>query len=188
MSEGISSQRARRAEADYFHRRELESLASIRAAHQVRADREALAAALGAHDDEAVARLYTWGMRAASASLLEWLPAIEVAWLDGADDGERQLLRQRFGASPSWSAEAGRLLDEWLERRPSHGLFAAARRALRARLHGQPPDLRQAAIDRIVSTCIEAGQAAGGFFGFGALSGDERRHIEFIRQDLARPL
>lgn len=185
MLEPTAPARSRRAELDYFHRLDTELVDRARAAHLARQRQDELAAALGTHDAEAVNRLYVWGMRADSAALLEWLPALEVAWLDGADEGERQLFRERFNATAP-PAAARQLLEEWLARRPSHALFAAGRIAIRRRLQRQPEAERLASIDRIVRLCEDAGRAAGGVLGFGALSNDERHHIEYIRHDLER--
>jgi hypothetical protein len=125
-------------------------------------------------------------MRASNAVLVEWLPAVDVAWLDGADEAERDELRRRFTTDGRATGDGAALLDEWLAHRPARGLFAAGRRALRHRLHGLDDDARRAAIARIVAVCEAAGAAAGGFLGIGALSSDERRHIDFIRRELER--
>lgn len=185
MSDVPGTGKARRVEETYFHRHDRELLERARAAHHSQREQEALAAAIGSYDAEAIGCLHAWGMRADSAALLEWVPAIEVAWLDGLDDGERTVLRDGFAAAHA-GEPARRLLDEWLAHRPSHALFAAARRALRLQLQKLGDRERRNRIDRVAARCEEAGRAAGGMLGFGSLSGDERQHINFIRQDLAR--
>lgn len=44
---------------------------------------------------------------------IEWLPAVEVAWLDGAEEGERRAVRVHFNVDNRISAEGITVLDGW---------------------------------------------------------------------------
>lgn len=180
--------RPRTAEDEYFWRQDAEILARAGEALRIRVERAALADALGAHDLDAIDQLYSHGLRASTAAVVEWLPAVEVAWLDGMDEAERHALRVQFSSDDRASGAGLALLHGWLTQRPPHRLFAAGRSVLRDRLHALDDEGRGAALARIVAICEAAGRAAGGLFGLGALSSDERRHIELIRRDLAPPL
>lgn len=183
-----STDRSRLAEDEYFRRKDAETLHRAREAERVARERAALAEALGAPDPDACDQLQACGLRVSTTALVEWLPAVEVAWLDGADEAERHALRVHFNVDDRASAEGMALLDGWLTQRPSDRLFAAGRRALRTRLLTLDADEREALLARVLGLCEATGRAAGGYFGFGALSSDERSHIAVIQADLERPL
>lgn len=180
--------RSRRAEDAYFRRKEAELLHRAQEAERVAGERAGLARALGVPDAHACEPLYAHGLRASTAELVEWLPAVEVAWLDGADEAERHALRVHVTVDGRASAEGLALLDGWLTQRPPEELFVAGRLALKARLGALDADAREAAVGRIVAICEAIGRAAGGYFGLGSLSPDERRRINAIQGDLERPL
>ena len=188
MADIDTSDRSRLAEDEYFRRKDAEILHRAGEAERVARERAALAEALGALDPEACDQLHTCGVRASTTALVEWLPTVEVAWLDGADEAERHALRVHFNVDGRASAEGMALLDGWLTQRPSDELFAAGRRALRARLLTLGADEREAVLARVLAMCEATGRAAGGHFGLGALSSDERSHISVIQGDLRRPL
>jgi len=187
MNNIIAVERARVAEDDYFRRRDAEIVNRTQEAHRVRLEQAALAEALGAVDSEAVVLLHVQGVRQSTAAVVEWLPTVEVAWLDGADQAERHAVRVQFSAEDGTSEAGLALLDRWLTVCPPEDLFTAGRQALRSRLQALDADDRRAALARIVAICEAAGRAAGGYFGIGALSQNERRHIESIQRDLERP-
>ena len=151
-------------------------------------ERAALAEALGATDSDACGLLHAYGLRASTAALVEWLPAVEVAWLDGADEAERHALRVHFNVDDRVSAEGMALLDGWLAVRPSDRLFDAARLVLRARLLTLGAQEREALLAQVLALCEASGRSAGGCFGVGPLSSQERGRITAIQGDLERPL
>ena len=144
----------------------------------------ALVDALGVTDSSVVDVLYRHGLRAGTAFVLEWLPAVNVCWVDGADAGEQNALRVQLAADDRATVDGLELLDQWLTIRPPAEHFEAARRAIRLRLRGLDEDVRQATLDRIVAICEAAGRAGGASFGVGALSTRERRHIRLLRHEL----
>ena len=183
-----TTDRSRLAEDEYFRRRDADILHRAREAERLARERAALAQALGAPDVGAFEPLFAHGLRASTAALIEWLPAVELAWLDGTNEAERHALRGHFHGDDRASAEGTALLDGWLTRRPLDELFAAGRLALRARLPTLGADEREALVARVLALCEATGRAAGGYFGVGALSSHERSHISVIQGDLERPL
>ncbi|MFN7984990.1 MAG: hypothetical protein U0Q11_24365 [Vicinamibacterales bacterium] len=184
-------ERARRAEDDYFRRKDAELLAKARTTRSsvdsgaaVIHERRLLGDALGLHDTDVVFPLHEAGLRAATVGLLEWMPAIEVAWVDGVDAAEREELSRRFeeGAGPDGVGVS--LINEWLFSRPSHEAMDAARRALRHRVGLLDADSRADLMRRIATRCEIVGRASGGWFGLGMLSDDERETIDRIREGL----
>lgn len=130
--------------------------------------------------------LYANGLRAGTAAALEWIPAIDVCWLDGADAAERNAIRVQYAADDRATPEGIALLDGWLTTRPRPEFFEAGRRAIRLSLRLLDDDAREATLDRIVAICQAAGRAGGGADWATPLSPKERRHIDRIRRDLAR--
>jgi hypothetical protein len=176
-----TSDRSRALENEYIRRTEAERLAWSREVERVSLERAALAAALAEDDTDVVNRLYTHGLRASNAAVVEWLPAVEIAWLDGVSASERQVLRTQFAADEQATDAGAALLDEWLTQRPPETLLVAARRALSSRLRALDAGARHATLSRVVSRCEAVGRSAGGAFGIGALSSAERRRIDAIR-------
>ncbi len=144
----------------------------------------ALVAAVGLGDSTVIATLHDHGVRGGTVPALDWLPAVDVCWLDGAEVAERHALRVQFAADERSTPEGVELLDQWLTTRPPASLFAAGRRALRARLALLDPADRVEVVDRIVAMCEAAGRAAGADFGVSALSTNERDRIQQLRRDL----
>ena len=69
-----------------------------RAAGGRSAEVAALVAAVGLGDSTVIGTLYDHGVRGGTVPALEWLPAVDVCWLDGADVAERHALRVQFAA------------------------------------------------------------------------------------------
>lgn len=188
------TERARRAEDDYFRRRDAELMErALRArreeqqppAPSVNLEERALADALGVHDAVLVAPLYAAGFRAGHTALLDWMPAIDVAWIDDVDVHERHELKLQIAADPDGAAAGVRFLSQFLFVQPSEELMAAVRGVLRHQLHAMDPAARRERFLRILDRCETVGEASGGLLGMGALSLAERRHISAIRAGLA---
>jgi hypothetical protein len=192
MTESSMFDRSRRAEDEYFRRRDAELVAKARAALRlgpvdepaIDAELRELAEAIGLGQADLVVPLHTAGLRAENVALLEWLPAVEVAWIDDVDRREREALRTRFGEVADQGTNGTALLTEWLFVRPPHEAMIAARRVLRHQLESLDAGPRRDMLRRIVSRCQAVGRASGGLFGLGAISGDELDRINEIRDEL----
>lgn len=144
----------------------------------------ALVAALGLGDGDVVVTLFAHGLRAHTVPLVEWLPAVDVCWLDGADAAERHALRVQYASDDRSTTDGLTLIDRWLTERPPVRLFEAGRRALRARLAALDGEAREEMLATVVARCEAAGRAGGGGFGVGPLSHVERDRIHQLRRDL----
>jgi hypothetical protein len=184
------NERARLAEDDYFRRRDAELIERARLARaqppapvtERSAGEQALVDELHIEDPALVGALHAAGLDASNTSLLEWLPAIEVAWVDDVDMHEREELRRQYATDPASNGASLSLLTEWLFVRPPHEALLAARQALRRRLDALPEAERSARVRQIVRRCEVVGHASGGIFGLGALSWEEHDRIEAIRE------
>ena len=183
-------ERARQVENDYFRRRDAELLeraahatrrAALEQAHAV--ELNALSDALGVHDVLLVRALHDAGFRAGRTALLDWMPAIDVAWVDDLDMHERQALRLRIGADPRADEGLG-LITEFLFVRPDEALLETVREVLKRQLAAADPATRLERLRDILGRCEEVGVASGGSWLVGAVSADERLRIAAIRSKL----
>lgn len=74
---------------------------------------------------DVVDSLYAHGVRAETLAVLEWLPAVDVCWFDGAEAAELVAMRAQYLADPRATASGVTLLETWLTERPSWPLLAA---------------------------------------------------------------
>lgn len=184
--------RARRGEKIYSRRNEdtgtaharATSAARVEAASQAERDRRELGDVLGLHDPVVLDPLHSAGLTASTIGLLEWLPAVEIAWIDGVDRRERDELSRQFGQAAGDEGVGVTLLHEWLFDRPPHEALIAAKQALRYTLERLDAPARHAMLHRIAARCETVGRASGGWFGIGAQSDTERAQAERIREDL----
>ena len=185
------TERARRAEDDYFRRKDAELIERATRGQAAGddsaagAEHRALAQALGVREGGSVERLYAAGFRPANVALLDWLPAIDVAWADGLDMIERHALRSRIAADPRADHASLTTITEWLFVEPAPELMDAARDVLRQQLATTEPPARRARLDAILARCEAVGEASGGIWLVGAVSGEERRRISAVRVGLA---
>jgi tellurite resistance protein len=110
------------------------------------------------------------------------LPALEVAWSDGAvgkAEGEllkAQLRRHSDGQQPS--AEAIAKLDDFLLTRPPDHVFDLARQAAQIAM-SEAGESRELAT-RIVAEARAVAEAGGGLLGLGTVSTPERRALDAL--------
>ena len=176
----LLGERGRSLEADYFRRRDQELLERAREQEAAAERRRQLAAALGIDDEAVIKGLVALGFDAATAPLLDIVPAIQVAWSDGTLPAQERAEIERILARPELqpaAKAAGRMVAEWLSRQPRAELFRLATEALRLRAARLDPDARTQLVSRIISDCKAVAAASGGVFGLGALSSAEADRI-----------
>ena len=124
------------------------------------------------------------GLTPAAAAALEWLPALEIAWIGGVVPAERDCLLSLAEAS-AISAEARTLIAAWCDVQPDGPAFAAGRALLQRRGSMLPPATAEALLDQVLDACEAVAGAAGGWMGFGTVSGAERALRHAIYAQLA---
>lgn len=124
------------------------------------------------------------GLTPAAAPAVEWLPALEVAWIGGVEPAERHCLLVLAGES-AISPEARALIATWCDIRPTELAFAAGRGVLGHRSAALPPPAAEALLDRVLDACDAVAGADGGWIGFGTVSAEERRLRHAICSQLA---
>ena len=130
MAEDPGRKKGRASEDEYFARRDQELAETKRRQEADSAELRRLGDALGLSDDDLLARLREEGLGPSHVAVVRVLPALEVAWSDGAvgkaegDLLKEQLRRYSDGQQPS--AEAVAMLDQFLLARPSDRLPRAS--------------------------------------------------------------
>lgn len=118
--------------------------------------------ALGVADPSLAAVLRDHGFDDSCLCLIEWLPAIQLAWVGGLTRSEhRRVLALVSQRHPLLTSRASALLTSWLTQPPSAGVVRLARRVLRARLAALPPGEQKALRVRIMGACLDVAFAAG---------------------------
>lgn len=178
------------AEDAYFRRQDAEMVmrareSGVRTQQELftQDEQKILGASLGIDDEDVVARLHDFGLRAETAWLLGWVPAVEVACQNGIDEAERTCLHDLI-AKVATDAPIAALVNSWCLAPP--GLFESARLGLRLRMAGMSMTEREQLRERVLTACDTVGRASGGVLGFGAVSTEELQCIDAIRADLAR--
>lgn len=131
----------------------------------------------------ALAALSEAGVTARAAMAIEWLPALEVGWVNGLCDAERRRLLMLVDES-AVGGDVRTQIAQWCHTAPEPAVSTAGRVVLTHRLAALPPAAAAATLDRLLDACHAVADAAGGF-GLWRVSAKERRVGEAIRRELA---
>ena len=181
---GGVSKRGRTAEDEYFARRDRELIEAGRRKEADAAELRRLGEALGLSDEELLTRLRAAGLGPSHVAIVRLLPALEIAWSDGAvgkAEGEllkEQLRRHSDGQQPS--AEAITKLDDFLMTRPPDQVFDLARRAAQIGMSEAGEGKGRELAMRIVAEARAVAEAGGGLLGLGTVSTPERRALDAL--------
>src|SRR5688572_2583674 len=140
----LLGERGRSLETEYFRRRDQELLERAREQEAEAERQRQLVAALGVDaDNPIVAKLRQLGFDAGTVALLDVLPALQVAWVDGSlPDKERAEIERILGRPEI--KEAARLgshiVEGWLTRQPNPDLHPIAIEVLQLRLARLDPE------------------------------------------------
>ena len=124
------------------------------------------------------------GLTPAAAAAVEWLPALEMAWIGGVVPAERECLLG-LAEESAIPPEARTLIAAWCDVQPDEPVFAAGRAVLQRRGSMLPPATAEALFDQVLDACEAVAGAAGGWLGFGTVSGAERALRHAIYAQLA---
>ena len=175
------SKRGRTAEDEYFARRDRELIETERRKAADAAELRRLGEALQLSDEELLVKLRTAGFGPSQVAVVRVLPALEIAWSDGAvGNAEGELLKQllrRHSDQQQPSAEAIAMLDDFLLTRPPDEVFDQARRAAQIAVSN---DKGGQLATRLIAEARAIAEAGGGILGLGTVSTPERRAIDAL--------
>jgi hypothetical protein len=178
--------RGRAIEDEYFRRKDRELIERLREASAAAQVREDLGRKAGLADPKLVEELQELGFTPETVNLLPLVPVIQIAWAEGGVTiAEREMihgLARSRGIEPGSAAD--RQLTEWLTNRPAAAVFDSAGRLIRAMLDSGPLEMGQISADDLVKHCEDIAGASGGILGIGRISGEERRLLSKIAEDL----
>lgn len=181
-------ERGRALEEEYFHRKERELIAQMRAKAAADAAQQELGARTGVADASILASLHELGYTADTISLLHVVPLVQMTWADGnVSMRERDLIIEAARARGIESGSAAdQMLAGWLAKRPSDELFNTTLRAIGAMLESRPENEREASRKDLVSYLSSIASASGGVLGWGAVSDEERAVLARVTQELEK--
>ena len=174
-------------EAEYFHRLDVELLDQMRKRAAFEEERLQLAEQSHIKDQAILDALAQVGFNLGNVMLLDLVPLIQVAWIDGwvsraERDGIVKVARTR-GIEEGGAAD--QTLSSWLDQQPSEEVYRTAVRALRAVLETLPPSQNQPSARSLLQNCGDIAAASGGLFG---LTNPVSAAEETLLEDLARQL
>lgn len=128
------------------------------------AEREAIARTVGTAELSLLDRIEQLGFTGDSARVLDLLPLIHVAWVDGkADARERAtILTIVEERGIPHNSDAAILVESLLEERPSETFLSESLALVRDLAAKQGNDGK-----KLVDLCVDIAEASGGLFGFG---------------------
>lgn len=176
-------------EEEHFRRQEMELIEKIRQRNLLAEDRRGMGEALGVANESILAELQAMGFSRETVTLLHLVPLVQVGWIDGEisrAEAQRIFEAARLRGVVKDSA-AYRLLEDWMERRPSGEFFEKSLRIIRDILGALPEDQRRSGVHSLVSCCTEIAAASGGLLGVGSrISSAEKEALAAIALELER--
>lgn len=181
--------RGRAFEEAYFHQKDEELLKALQRRMSAEEAERVLQKAIGIADEmsiQAVTRLDA-GVQVLTAMAL--LPLIEVAWCDGDVSAEER--RAILKAATEFQLEDGstihKLLEQWLERRPTPESLAAWKHYVQAICATLEPASVAKLKEGVIGRAEKIAKAAGGILGFGSkVSGAEQACLDELAKSFCK--
>ena len=163
-----------RKEDDFFYKLDRELILAARRQAESEAQLRDLSAITGISDRQILQDLQRFDFTAETASLLDLMPLVQVAWTDGSvnrQERERVFRIARLGGIDESDLRWQRLV-RYLDGRPSDEFFRVTLRALRASFEGLPLEERRRRERALVMHCTSVAAVSGGFLGLGSRISD----------------
>ena len=182
-------ERAEALENGFFAHRDQELLAKLREEMKTDEVREALSAAIGIEDKEALDALIEHDIKPQTLVVLGLIPMVAVAWSDNVlEPAERDAITK---AADSVGVKEGSasfdVLQSWLKDRPGDDLLDAWKSYIAALADKLDDTALHQIRDQVVGRAESAAVAAGGFLGMGnRVSESEQRVIDDLKRTFAR--
>ncbi len=170
---------AKALEDAFFAQQNAKLLARLREKAAAEARREALRDALKIDDAELLDRLLELELGPETATALQLVPLVEVAWADGRVQQQERaaILKAAEDNGIATGSVAHDLLESWLESKPGADLMDVWARCARAVATSLPAGPREALKTGLLARAEAVAEAAGGFLGLGDKVSDEERAV-----------
>ena len=168
-------------EDKYIKQAENDQIARIRRERQLEAlrneERQGIASVLNT-SDEIAAEALELGFDRQTARILHLVPVIQIAWADdNVQDSERKQILDMAAEAGIASGAALEYLELLLDQRPSDVYFERTNKVIK---HLLETDAAEG--DDILAHAHAVAGAAGGFFGFGTISSEEKELLAKLHE------
>src|ERR1700752_223416 len=183
-----ATNRGRRLEEDYFHRKEKELIEKLRQRREADAQQKELAEGSGIANEEILKTLQELGYTRDTVLLLPLVPLISVAWADDKVSGpERELIIEaaRLRGIAEDTA-AYKQLNNWLSNRPSDEFVEQTLRVISALADTELSDEKETRRQNLLGLATRVAEASGGILGLGKVSGEEQALLDRIATQLEK--
>jgi hypothetical protein len=188
MSEVTLEERGRALENQFYEKEDKAKLSAMKSKLEAQTSKDELRKASGMTDDAVLDQLVGLGLNGNTIAALSLVPLIQVAWADGAIQGNERvaILQGAHGKGLEKGTPGYELLESWLAKPPADALFQAWEayiKSLTAQLNDEQNRLLR---NQIVGFAKMVAAAAGGILGFGKVSATEEKVLSRIESAFAR--
>jgi hypothetical protein len=189
MSEhDFMDERRRALEDQFFDKENAEKLGKLKESLNEADTKEEIRKASGMTDDEVLDKLVHLGLRGPTIAALSLVPLVAVAWADGEiQHNERESILHAANAKGMSAGSAGHeILSSWLTKKPDDSLLEAWEGYMKSLLSQLNDSQVRVLRTQIVGFAKVIAESAGGFLGFGKVSGTEHTVLARIEKAFHR--
>lgn len=186
MSTEPLGDRGKALESKFFHDREAEQIARLKA-QRAKDDAVAeLSEITGFADQSVLRKIVDLGVTPMTLAAFSIVPMLHVAWSDRVlDPAERKsILLEATSNGLKSTSPAYALLESWLTEKPNHELFAAWREYHAALAPHLSAEEKAGLKAEILDKAEKVARASGGILGFASVSTEERQALSELEQIL----
>ncbi len=177
--------RERALEDSFFHARNQELLAQLKAQVSAENAKEALRNICPIEDDAVLDKLVAAGIAGHSFVALSLAPLVLVAWADGKIDPEERREIMSAATSDGVDQVCLDLLEDWLSNRPDRGLQEAWVSYIGAMSDVLAPSDLKALESSVISRAERVAKATGGVMGLNRISTSESAVLKSLKAAFA---
>ncbi len=176
MSDDGIHQRGKAIEDQFFREKDRQLLEKLRSEVSAAEQRQALSNISGVTDDAVLDTLQAHGIQAETLLCLSLIPLIAIAWADGRLElAERDAVLAAAAESGVTRGSASfELLSSWLHAQPGPDLLETWKSYVQSMRGSLDSTARMQMKNTILNRAQQVANSAGGLFGFGKVSSNER--------------
>jgi len=162
--------RGRAFEEAYFHERDAELLDALKRKLSAEETEKVLVTAIGIADELSIKDMTKIEAGVQVLTAMALLPLVEVAWCDGDVSAEehRAIMKATAEFQMESDSAVSKLLQSWLQRRPTPESLAAWKNYVKAICATVEPETMAKLKQGVIGRAEKIAKAAGGILGFGS--------------------